>query len=72
MKDLELSNKQLTNDNEFLKGQLKELTGFLEVLVGCIERQNHCSMTSQKVLQKESQINDVANNSFTANASLIG
>ena len=37
---LQVTNKKLTEDNEFLKQQLKELTDFLDVLVNVIKRQN--------------------------------
>ena len=54
--DLENTNRLLISENDFLKGQLKELTGFLDTLVSCFQRQNQCCGTSEKSSHSQDQI----------------
>ena len=61
---LKHQNKMLEDSNQFLRNQLTEVTGFLDVLVKCFERQNflhnksHDVINCQKLAKNNSDISD--------------
>ena len=61
------TNKKLTEDNEFLKRQLHELTDFLDVLVNIIKKQNQSSVSIIKSPHKVDESNMFDNLSSTKN-----
>ena len=60
-KSLEICVESLKSENLFLRSEIRELTGLLEVLVECFKRQNQSTVEKESVISRSDQIIENAN-----------
>ena len=53
--------ESLKSENVFLRSEIKELTGLLEVLVECFKRQNQSTVEKENIISSSDQIIENAN-----------